>query len=306
MTRSPRTLALALSLLFVVVVAGLSESLATASTARLTLEDPRNVKAKGGPKIKATFGRLSVPEVRSDPASQRIELAFVRLHSAAPDPGPPVVYLAGGPGGSSTWQAEDPDALARWSGVLKSSDVILLDQRGTGRSAPSLIYRGDEERPIRAFADEQLMRRHYLDISRRAREALVQQGIDPRGYTSIESADDIEDLRVALGAAKISLLGFSYGTHLALATIRRHGQHIASAVLAGTEGPDQTWKPPLMMDVAFARLSMMVAADERIGGRIPDLTALLGNDRINNVSAIPQYSQIISQMDLLFDGEIVL
>src|SRR5215210_9390367 len=53
-----------------------------------------------GEKIPAEFGTLFVPEKRSDPESNLIELAFVRFKSTAKNPGPPIVYLAGGPGGS--------------------------------------------------------------------------------------------------------------------------------------------------------------------------------------------------------------
>ncbi len=51
-------------------------------------------------KVDAEFGTLFVPENRADPESNLIELAFVRFKSTAKNPGPPIVYLAGGPGGS--------------------------------------------------------------------------------------------------------------------------------------------------------------------------------------------------------------
>ncbi len=51
-------------------------------------------------KTDAELGTLLVPENRSDPQSNLIELAFVRFKSTAKTPGPPIVYLAGGPGGS--------------------------------------------------------------------------------------------------------------------------------------------------------------------------------------------------------------
>src|SRR5678816_4756912 len=55
-----------------------------------------------GEKTAAEFGTLLVPEKRGDPQSNLIELAFVRFKSTAAKPGPPIVYLAGGPGGSGT------------------------------------------------------------------------------------------------------------------------------------------------------------------------------------------------------------
>src|SRR5215211_4682048 len=58
-----------------------------------------------GEKVPAEFGTLLVPENRSDPQSNLIELAFVRFKSTAKTPGPPIVYLAGGPGGSGSGTA---------------------------------------------------------------------------------------------------------------------------------------------------------------------------------------------------------
>jgi hypothetical protein len=48
--------------------------------------------------VDAEFGRLFVPENRNDPRRRLIELAFVRFKSTAPNPGSPIIYLAGGPG----------------------------------------------------------------------------------------------------------------------------------------------------------------------------------------------------------------
>ena len=63
---------------------------------------PYNFENSKGEKTPAEFGTLLVPERRSDPQSNLIELAFVRFKSTAKTPGPPIVYLAGGPGGSGT------------------------------------------------------------------------------------------------------------------------------------------------------------------------------------------------------------
>jgi pimeloyl-ACP methyl ester carboxylesterase len=73
----------------------------------------------------------------------------------------------------------------------------------------------------------------------------------------------------------MSLVGFSYGTHLGLAAIRRHGEHVERAVLIGTEGPNHTRKLPGTYDVHVRRLGHLVARDERAGGDVPDLADLL-------------------------------
>src|SRR5688572_24563083 len=53
-----------------------------------------------GEKVDSELGHLLVPENRQKPSSRLIELAFVRFKSTSKEPGPPIVYLAGGPGGS--------------------------------------------------------------------------------------------------------------------------------------------------------------------------------------------------------------
>ena len=81
-----------------------------------------------------------------------------------------------------------------------------------------------------------------------------------RGYTTEQSADDLEDLRRALGVRRIDLWGISYGTHLAFAAMRRHPASIGRVALASAEGMDQTVKLPAHADAAFARI------DAALGG----------------------------------------
>ena len=72
----------------------------------------------GGTEIDADHGRLWVPENRARADSRLIELAFVHLKSLANDPDPPIVYLAGGPGSSSTWQAGESAYLGKYAAIL--------------------------------------------------------------------------------------------------------------------------------------------------------------------------------------------
>jgi pimeloyl-ACP methyl ester carboxylesterase len=71
-----------------------------------------------------------------------------------------------------------------------------------------------------------------------------ERGADLAGYNALESADDLEALRQALGVPQLVLFGSSYGTQLALATMRRHPDLAARAILAGVQGPDDTWPLP--------------------------------------------------------------
>src|SRR5918996_6168675 len=90
-----------------------------------------------GEKIESEFGALLVPENRSNPQSNLIELAFVRFKSTAKNPGPPIVYLAGGPGGSGIGAATG-SRFPLFMAFREIADVIAFDQRGTGYSKPNL------------------------------------------------------------------------------------------------------------------------------------------------------------------------
>lgn len=238
------------------------------------LIETKMLKAPDGADVPAELCRLTVPENRKNPDSRLIQIVFVRLKSQVQNPQAPLIYLAGGPGSSSTWMAENERFLSNWLPVLNISDVILLDQRATGKSRPKLVYQHDQPPFYNVFVDGSAARKRYSEIAGKAARHFREQGFDLNGYNSNESADDINDIRLALGLEKVSLYGFSYGTHLALATIRRHGQHLENVIAVGVEGLHQTHKLPLNMDTQFKKLSLMVAKDENVGKFVPDLVAL--------------------------------
>jgi len=155
-------------------------------------------------------------------------------------------------------------------------DVIAFDQRGTGFSKPNLgcfeqLALPLDVAPTRAAAVAELRKKsrfcadYWHDVQR----------VDLTGYNTNESADDLEDLRKALGANQISLWSISYGTHLALTTIRRHPQSIQRAILAGTEGPDHTYKLPSNIQKHLEDLAAVIKADPEIGKDIPDFLGLM-------------------------------
>lgn len=221
----------------------------------------------------AELGRLTVPEVRGASEPGTVELVFVRLASRAEDPGPPIVYLDGGPGGSGVGIARAPAYFRLFDALRDVADVILLSQRGTGLSTPNLVCRLASPLPDDIFTS----RNRILEALRPSVEACArswrERGVDLSGYNTRESADDLESLRKALGVERLSLLGFSYGTHLGLAAIRRHGERIHRAVLIGTEGPDHTWKLPSTGDLQLRHLSWLAARDENGRAATPDLLA---------------------------------
>lgn len=256
--------------------------LALALSASVTRGEPPQIRWEGFPLsgapagLQAQLGRLTLPLVRSNPASGSIELVFVRLRAEGSAGGAPIVYLPGGPGGSGIGVTRSPEALASFATLAKSGDVILLDPRGVGMSSPRPVCRAPRVlEPHEKFGSVA----ELIGMVTRATRACVEEwkakGVDVAGFTNRESAADLEDLRAALGVPKISLFGFSYGTHLALAAIRAHGTNIERAVLVGTEGPNHTRKLPFTLDTQLRKLSLLAARDRSIGGEVPDMAALL-------------------------------
>ena len=120
-----------------------------------------------GEKVPAEFGTLFVPENRSDPQTNLIELAFVRFKSTAKNPGPPIVYLAGGPGGSGIGTATG-SRFPLFMALREIGDVIAFDQRGTGYSDPYLGCTIEEEAEfLRFFCFSQTAQSHIKPLFRR-------------------------------------------------------------------------------------------------------------------------------------------
>lgn len=205
----------------------------------------------------ADLSKLTVLEDRSKPVGRKIELAYAILKSTAATPGSPIVYLDGGPGGSGIGLYRVDEFKQTFDALRAAGDVVLLSQRGTGFSSPRLSCRDASPEPIPTdvFRSAARMIEIFTPRTLRCAAELRAKGIDLAAYHTEASADDLEDLRRALGAPKISLFGFSYGTHLALAAVRRHPQSIDRVILAGTEGPDHSQKYPHTYDLQLARLA---------------------------------------------------
>ncbi|MEZ4769913.1 MAG: alpha/beta hydrolase [Caldilineales bacterium] len=198
--------------------------------------------ADGAP-VPAQRGRLWVLENRQEPASNTIELSFLRILSTARQTGPPVVFLPGGPGVSI-----DEYAVWLWSLLLAPlqsvCDVIFLEQRGIGQSLPRLDCLPDYHLPLDEPLDFEREVAATGEYAARWLSFWQEQGVDPAGYNAHQMASDVDDLRRALGYDQISLAGGSFGSHHALSVLRYHGAQVHRAAIWGIEGPDHTVKLP--------------------------------------------------------------
>ncbi len=245
------------------------------STARAQAAQPQagpfRYTSGDGQEVDAERGFFEVPEDRRIPGSRRIRLGYVRFASTAKNPGPPIVYLAGGPGGSGVRTAMGP-RFPIFMALRQVADVIAFDQRGVGLSAsipdraattpfPAMTHAG-----VTAWYREE-MQKAWIDWSR--------AGIAMTGYNTEQNADDIEDLRRHLGVEKVNLWGISYGTHLALSVLKRHPNSIGRVALASLEGQDQTIKRPAHIDMFLDRVDRLMGADPAVRAAIPNMPALM-------------------------------
>jgi pimeloyl-ACP methyl ester carboxylesterase len=161
-------------------------------------------------------GDLVVHENRAVPG-RTIRVHYVRFESPSASPNA-TIYLAGGPGGDGQSILDYAVVLGApfLTGLLADGDFLVISQRGTARSIP--------------FLDCQSSNCEDFSVS-----------WDLSSYNTAANADDVDDLRAALGYDKLNLYGISYGSRLGLEVLRRHGEHVRAAVIEGLVPSSIAW-----------------------------------------------------------------
>jgi pimeloyl-ACP methyl ester carboxylesterase len=244
-------------------------SLEAQGTARVETQS-FTVRTFDGRDHPAELWRMWVPANRTKPAVWRVgqdstdwvHLSFVRLRSSASVPAAPIVFLMGGPGIAGTTIMRVPVYWQLFDSLKSVADVIVLDQRGLGYSTPTVDcpFAGFHI-PQSVFESDRTFSRVYGQLLDECAKFWRGRGLEPRTYTVTSIADDVDDVRKILGAKRVSLLGFSYGTHIALETVRRHPTSIDRIVLQGTLGPADPVRLPSGFDATFRAIAHLVSAD---------------------------------------------
>jgi pimeloyl-ACP methyl ester carboxylesterase len=129
----------------------------------------------------------------------------------------------------------------------RDRDVIFMSQRGTYTAKPKLtcpVVDRWAEKTLDMPYDAPATGRAYVAATRKCRAQLVARGVDLGAYNTLESSNDLDELRQALGIKEWNVYGISYGTDLALNYMRMHPQGIRSV------GIDGVFPPPLAGGVA--------------------------------------------------------
>ena len=228
--------------------------------------------------IHANCGFLRVPENRRNRKSRTIETPFLRLHSSAPKPAAdPLIIVTGGPGDRAIhgeYLGEMPAAADR--------DVIWFEQRGTALARPALHcqpYADALRRAARGLIDPAQLTREETAAARTCATDARARDVDLAGYTSLEIAADVDDLRRALGFEKISLYGVSYGGRVVAEVARDFPNAVRALVLNTPLPPEANYDE--MSSAAMRRTLDMVfdgcAVDLACAARFPHLRRQLAD-----------------------------
>ncbi|MFD8236524.1 alpha/beta hydrolase [Streptomyces sp. NPDC059696] len=197
---------------------------------------------------------LKVPLDHARPQGEKITLALSRVpHTARTSKGPLLVN-PGGPGGSGLKLAGFV-ASALPAKVAAQYDVVGFDPRGVGASGPALDCRPGHFDPVRpdSLPTAPAIERANLDRARSFAAACGKKyahllpHIDTTG-----AARDLDAVRQALGAPRISYFGYSYGTYLGAVYARLFPERVRRMVLDSVVDPTAVWyEANLNQDVAF-------------------------------------------------------
>ncbi len=174
---------------------------------------------------------VTVPIDRTNVVPGTLDLHVERAVSGSVPTGT-LLFLAGGPGQAALSVFSDIVPMVTRTG--STYQLVSFDQRGTGSSGalvcPSVVEAG------------------RATIATAVGSCATQLGAQRSSYTSRDSADDIEAVRLALGVERIALWGTSYGTKVAIAYAQRYPAHVDRLILdsvVSPDGPDPFWRPSL-------------------------------------------------------------
>jgi len=202
--------------------------------------------------------KLPVVENRAAGQGRKIDINIVVLPASArikePDP---IFLFAGGPGQAASDLARE--ALAMLGGLNAKRDIVLVDQRGTGKSNGLVCKMVDTE--MLKITDAAVRERLSRKLLEECRDTLAKRA-DLTQYTTTIAMADIEEVRAALGYDKINLWGGSYGTRSAMEYLRRYPDRVRAVVIDGVAPPSMTLPASFARDAGAVYEKMLAACEQ--------------------------------------------
>jgi len=185
----------------------------------------------------------------------------------------PVFFLAGGPGQSAISLA--PQVMGLFARLNNRRDVVFIDQRGTGRSAP-LACKDPEDETLAEQAEPERQQRLIAQCKATLlKQPWLKAESDLGFFTTTIAVQDLDAVRRQLGAARIDLIGGSYGTRVALEVLRQFPSTVRRSVIDGVAPADMALPASYSTDnqSAFDRLVEACAAEPACARAHPQLRA---------------------------------
>ncbi len=214
----------------------------------------------------ADCGTLVVPENRADPNSRLIALPVIRVLATGEDPLEPIFYYAGGPGESNMRFRHIED-------VIENHDFVHVGYRGVDGSVvldcPEI---SEAVRNARDQLSDKALER-YTDAGASCARRLQAEGVDLAGYTLVETIQDNEEARVALGYDRINLLGGSYGTRIEMVYAWIYPNSLHRVVMLAANPPGHLAWDAGVIDRQIEDYAKLCARDPACSTRTDDLVA---------------------------------
>ncbi|MDA7772408.1 alpha/beta hydrolase [Pseudomonadales bacterium] len=197
----------------------------------------------------------------------------------------PLVILAGGPGQAAT---ELANLGLIFNKIRQARDILLLDQRGTGKLSPMRCAEDPEKLTDLSTRNLLKLQTETLDTCLSKMEA------DPRFYTTDIAIQDLEALRMYLGYKQLNLWGGSYGTRVALAFLKAYPKSVRTIILDGVAPTAITLPLHIERDAsrALERVFEACDAEPSCSNHYPNLRM-----HFDDLSARFEKPQIISVTD---------
>jgi pimeloyl-ACP methyl ester carboxylesterase len=211
--------------------------------------------AQSADTVSAQCSTLKVPENPAAPKGRQIELAIAWIPAKGEAEPDPVFMIAGGPGQSAL--ESYPQLHQAFADIRKNRHIILVDQRGTGKSN-RLICKDASGKSSVSGDDEDFSLDKATTFSADCAKQLSAKA-DPRFYSTSDAIDDLELVRKKINAPSINLYGVSYGTRVAQQFAKRYPKATRSVVLDGVVpntlilGSDHASNLESALDLHFAR-----------------------------------------------------
>lgn len=173
-------------------------------------------------------GHITVAENAEQPDGKQIDIHFAILPAIKNTyPNEAMLAIAGGPGQSAIENAATFDHML--NKVRQQRDILLIDQRGTGKS--NLLPCDDIDVMDLSYDDDDI---NIAQTTQACLDAIEQNNpSDVRQYNSVSALSDFEAVRQHLGYSKLHLYGISYGTRMAQLYVRHFPEALATVTLDG-------------------------------------------------------------------------